>query len=201
MAEDQERGGKILQELDAWEAAARDYQITRGPISSLTAIQDTIRRQQLAELPVTTESALAAHSALLHAGETISRLATRLGIDATPLDAFLMRPDPGEALTLARIVVKHVRQKVAQRTSEPEPRPAPPESTGDVVSLCATEAAELLGISPSHFHAMQKDGRLGPRPCRLGRAVRWMRQELLGWLAAGSPPRSRWEAIKKGGRK
>jgi len=34
-------------------------------------------------------------------------------------------------------------------------------------------------------------------PVRLGRKVLWVTDELRRWLAAGAPPRLRWEAIKR----
>ena len=58
----------------------------------------------------------------------------------------------------------------------------------------AKEAAQLLGISERHLWALNSSGRL-PQPVRLGRSVRWRRQELLAWLEAGCPSRDRWEAM------
>lgn len=55
--------------------------------------------------------------------------------------------------------------------------------------------AVLLGVSRSHVRKLHDSGRL-PRPVRLGRAVRWRRDEVVDWIAAGCPPRSRWEAEK-----
>ena len=64
------------------------------------------------------------------------------------------------------------------------------------IGLCAADAAALLGVSESHFYCLLKTGRLGPKPVRMGRAVRWSRQELIDWFNAGSPPRNRWEIIR-----
>jgi hypothetical protein len=33
---------------------------------------------------------------------------------------------------------------------------------------------------------------------RMGRAVRWSRQELVEWFNAGSPARSRWQGMRTG---
>ena len=68
----------------------------------------------------------------------------------------------------------------------------------DRLALSAAEVAKLLGISERHLWALNSSGRL-PRPVRLGRAVRWNLAELRGWLDAGCPERSRWEAMRKGG--
>lgn len=61
--------------------------------------------------------------------------------------------------------------------------------------LPAAAAAKLLGVSLSHFYQLHRTGRL-PLPVRLGRAVRWRRQELVEWLNAGCPSRSRWLALR-----
>ena len=60
------------------------------------------------------------------------------------------------------------------------------------LALTAEEIAGLLGISRAHLWRLNSSGRL-PRPIRLGRAVRWNRTTIEAWLAAGAPPRDRWE--------
>ena len=50
---------------------------------------------------------------------------------------------------------------------------------------------------PSHtFIACTGPAGSGPLPVRMGRAVRWPRQELVEWFNAGSPPRCRWQAMR-----
>ena len=56
----------------------------------------------------------------------------------------------------------------------------------------ANQAAALLGMSRSSFLRLDQRGLLGPRSVRLGRLVRWHRQQLEAWAAAGCPPRVRW---------
>jgi len=63
--------------------------------------------------------------------------------------------------------------------------------------LNVKHAAALLGVSPNHFRKMGDTGRLGPLPVRLGRAVRWRREELEEWVKTGCPPRARWLAQKE----
>jgi len=63
------------------------------------------------------------------------------------------------------------------------------------IALSAEEVADALGISRAHVFKLHSGGRL-PRPIRLGRAVRWPRKDLEEWLAAGAPPRDRWESMK-----
>lgn len=68
----------------------------------------------------------------------------------------------------------------------------------DRLALTAEEVAERLGISRAHVFRLQNSGHL-PRPVRLGRSVRWPCAVLESWLAAGAPPRERWEALQRNG--
>lgn len=63
------------------------------------------------------------------------------------------------------------------------------------IALSAEEVADALGISRAHVFKLHSSGRL-PRPVKLGRTVRWPRQDLEEWLAAGAPPRDRWESMR-----
>lgn len=74
-----------------------------------------------------------------------------------------------------------------EATATPTPAPL-------LVDLPA--AAALLSISPSHLDNMNRDGRFGPMPRRLGRSVRWCVREVQDWLDAGCPPRHKWQAIR-----
>ena len=68
------------------------------------------------------------------------------------------------------------------------------------VGLDAAEVSALLGISQSHFFGLLRTGRFGPEPRRLGRAKRYDRDEVVAWFRAGCPARSRWQAVRGGGR-
>ena len=68
--------------------------------------------------------------------------------------------------------------------------------TSSSLLLTAKQVAELLGISERHLHKLNSSGRL-PRPVRLGRSVRWCREELASWVRAGSPDRARWESMQE----
>lgn len=57
----------------------------------------------------------------------------------------------------------------------------------------AGEVAKMLGIGTRTVWRLHSGGRI-PAPIRLGGAVRWRRQELIDWIAAGCPARTRWEA-------
>lgn len=68
----------------------------------------------------------------------------------------------------------------------------------DKLALSAQEVGEVLGISRAHVWKLASSGRL-PKPIRLGRAVRRAGRDLEEWLAAGAPPRDRWETIRSNG--
>lgn len=48
------------------------------------------------------------------------------------------------------------------------------------------EVARMLCCSARHVWALASAGKMPP-PIRLGRAVRWNRDELRRWIAAGAP--------------
>lgn len=73
---------------------------------------------------------------------------------------------------------------------------APPRSGTEAELLNAAESAQLLGIAEAHFYNLKKLGKLGPRPVKLGRSVRYLRLELLAWAAAGSPDQRHWESVR-----
>ena len=58
--------------------------------------------------------------------------------------------------------------------------------------LKAPEVARRLSVSVRHVRALHSRGAL-PTPIRLGRSVRWCADEIDAWIAAGCPPRTRWE--------
>lgn len=70
--------------------------------------------------------------------------------------------------------------------------------TTEQLALTARQAAKLLGISTRHLWALNSSGRL-PAPIRLGRSVRWRRDELQAWLDANCPSRDKWEAMRGAG--
>jgi len=61
--------------------------------------------------------------------------------------------------------------------------------------MSADELADKLRVTERHVRSMDSCGQL-PEPVRLGRAVRWRRDEIFNWIAAGCPSRDRWNAIK-----
>lgn len=63
------------------------------------------------------------------------------------------------------------------------------------VLLLSTKQVGLAlgGMSVSHVERLSASGRLGPRPVKLGRLVRWRAAELRAWAEAGCPPRHEWD--------
>lgn len=59
-------------------------------------------------------------------------------------------------------------------------------------------AAQLLGISGRHFHSLERSGRIGPMPVKLGRCCRWSVGELEAWAQTGALPRSEYQKNLKG---
>jgi predicted DNA-binding transcriptional regulator AlpA len=65
-------------------------------------------------------------------------------------------------------------------------------------ALPAADAARMLGISRSQFFKLHSSGKV-PLPVYLTpRCPRWLRAELLAWLAAGCPDRQTWTKLRKG---
>lgn len=56
----------------------------------------------------------------------------------------------------------------------------------DPALLDVREVAELLRCSPRHVYRLADAAKM-PRPVRLGALIRWRRDELDEWLAAGCP--------------
>jgi len=72
-------------------------------------------------------------------------------------------------------------------------QPAPPGELLGAVLLDRPGVAAMLHVSRSFVQKLHDTGRL-PLPVRLGRAVRWRRDEMLAWIDAGCPARDQWES-------
>jgi excisionase family DNA binding protein len=66
--------------------------------------------------------------------------------------------------------------------------------------LSAGDLARELGISTRTIRRLDLEGKL-PAPVRIGRAVRWPRQIIVEWIAAGAPSRLEWETNRGTGRR
>jgi len=79
---------------------------------------------------------------------------------------------------------------------ESHPAGAPTQGLPPLL-LTTDEDAGTLRITRAHFHRLHLSGRLGVMPTRLGRCVRWNREDLEGWCRAGCPCRERWLVMKE----
>jgi len=77
--------------------------------------------------------------------------------------------------------------------TEPRVTAAPIE----IESLCVDRAglAAMLNVSVRQIDRLDSGGRL-PAALTLGRCKRWYVEEVKAWIAAGAPPRSRWNASR-----
>jgi predicted DNA-binding transcriptional regulator AlpA len=77
-------------------------------------------------------------------------------------------------------------------------RTAPAISNGVPILYDAVGLAHALAISVKSLRRMNNAGRL-PRPVKIGigdRNLRWRREEIEAWCAAGCPDRQTWEGAK-----
>jgi predicted DNA-binding transcriptional regulator AlpA len=74
--------------------------------------------------------------------------------------------------------------------------PAKQDQGGENAPLAVTdqEVAKLLRISQRHLWNLDRDGKIGPRPIRLGKSRRWPLDQVRRWLSTGCPDRATWEA-------
>jgi excisionase family DNA binding protein len=61
------------------------------------------------------------------------------------------------------------------------------ENDLDVVLLPASHVAKLLKVSTRTLWRLVAAGKL-VRPIKIGRSVRWRKDELMQWISAGCPP-------------
>ncbi len=54
------------------------------------------------------------------------------------------------------------------------------------------QLAEALKVSERQVWKLRSSGRL-PEPVRLGRSVRWRRNEIEAWIRAGCPAIDKWQ--------
>lgn len=66
-------------------------------------------------------------------------------------------------------------------------------------TMTDAEIARDLRVSPKTIRRMDEAGKI-PAPVIVGaRSLRWVRQTIVEWLAAGCPDRETFEANRKGG--
>src|SRR5262245_57173839 len=91
----------------------------------------------------------------------------------------------GRPRQLHRVACKAAKSLQQGRASMPDCAVPTP------IAVDANDAAALFGLSSRTWRRLNAAG-LIPSPLRLGGSVRWRRDELVAWAAAGSPTRSRW---------
>ena len=64
------------------------------------------------------------------------------------------------------------------------------------LAVDAQQLGRLLGLSKRTIHRRDSSGQL-PKAGRIGRAKRWLVDEIREWLRAGSPDRATWEQMKR----
>ena len=72
------------------------------------------------------------------------------------------------------------------------------ETSPPVLMVKCKEAAAICDVSERHWLALRSRG-LTPEPVLLGHSVRWRRDELVAWLAAGAPSLDRWNEMREVG--
>jgi predicted DNA-binding transcriptional regulator AlpA len=63
------------------------------------------------------------------------------------------------------------------------------------LAVAAKEVGKLVGISIRQVWRLNSSGKL-PKPIRLGGSVRWRRDEIVAFVAAGCPDRKVWDAMR-----
>jgi excisionase family DNA binding protein len=65
------------------------------------------------------------------------------------------------------------------------------------VLITVKETAALLGITSRHFNALRSEGKIGPQCVRLGACIRFRRDEISAWIAAGAPDVQTWKTRRE----
>jgi predicted DNA-binding transcriptional regulator AlpA len=63
--------------------------------------------------------------------------------------------------------------------------------------VTAREFAEMLGLDSKTIVRWSKEG-FAPSPVRIGKVLRWKRDEVRSWIEAGCPGRLRWLRLHVG---
>lgn len=64
------------------------------------------------------------------------------------------------------------------------------------IAVSARTAGGLFDLSPRSWWRLHSAGTVPAPAGRVGRSVRWDRDELRAWWQAGCPSRSRWEQMR-----
>jgi excisionase family DNA binding protein len=78
------------------------------------------------------------------------------------------------------------------RTTATEAAPAAP------ALMTSAELSAELQISERTVRRLEITGKIGPAPINIGRAVRYRREDVAKWIAAGCPARANWAGRRVG---
>lgn len=89
------------------------------------------------------------------------------------------------------------------RTDAPETPDAPADDRTTATEaapalMTAADLAAELQISERTIRRLAITGKIGPAPISIGRAVRYRRDEVANWIAAGCPARASWGGRRNG---
>jgi predicted DNA-binding transcriptional regulator AlpA len=62
------------------------------------------------------------------------------------------------------------------------------------VLITSSQFHTMLGISQASFFRLRSMGKIGPRPIKLGKSVRWDEVEVKEWIAAKCPNARQWQS-------
>ena len=104
-----------------------------------------------------------------------------------------VRGDANKGGRREELVIRGIRPEWRPHTAEEPGMSTPATAFHLEPGLISTEyAARFCGVSPAHWKRLLNQGRIGPRPVRLGDRVLWRPDELRRWIAAGLPQREEW---------
>jgi predicted DNA-binding transcriptional regulator AlpA len=136
--------------------------------------------------PIQLQFTLSLDESTLNAFSEIIRLGVENG--TTSLAGVLR--DSVEALTKQR-TESDVTSSDAKATFY-ETQSSLPQAADTPQLIEATEVAKILGISPRTIWRLKDAGKV-PNPISIGSMVRWRRDEITDWIAAGCPPKAKWK--------
>jgi len=71
-----------------------------------------------------------------------------------------------------------------------------PNNPEEPALMTARQAWRMCNLSKSAWYKAKAGNRI-PAPVKIGGALRWRRDEIKRWIAAGCPARSAWEKMYK----
>jgi predicted DNA-binding transcriptional regulator AlpA len=71
-----------------------------------------------------------------------------------------------------------------------------PKGIVESILVTAEEAADLMRVGPATWRRWHYGAKC-PEPVRMGKCVRWRREELVEWARAGCPGRDDWRRLRR----